>query len=98
MILSIVDNLKQVIGSFMSLEVRGMTVNEAMEAECFGRGGGRHAVFIDGTDRKFVTVSTHVKLFAPYSGRNCVNADDLEKRVHEKLHNTYVLNLWNGPC
>jgi hypothetical protein len=66
----------------------GMTVNEAMEAECFGRGSSRHAVFIDDTGRKFVRyrdVSTHVELFAPYSGTNCENADRLEKRVHEKL-------------
>ena len=65
----------------------GMTVNEAAEAECFGKGGNRHAVFIDG-GRKFVRysdVSTHVKLFAPYSGTNCVNADGLEKRVQTKL-------------
>jgi len=66
----------------------GMTVNEAMEAECFGKGSSRHAVFIDDTGRKFARyrdVSTHVELFAPYSGTNHVNADDLEKRIHEKL-------------
>jgi hypothetical protein len=68
----------------------GMTVNEAMEAECFGRGRNSHAVFIDGTNsrHKFVRyrdVSTHVELFAPYSGTNYLNADDLEKRIHEKL-------------
>jgi len=66
----------------------GMTVNEAMEAECLGKGRDRHAVFIDDTGRKFASyrdVSTHVELFAPYSGTNHVNADDLEKRIHEKL-------------
>jgi hypothetical protein len=66
----------------------GMTVNEAAEAECFGRGGNSHAVFIDDTGRKFVRyrdVSTHVELFTPYSGTNYLNADDLEKRIHEKL-------------
>ena len=67
----------------------GMTVNEAAEAECFGKGGNRHAVFIDDTNgRKFVRyrdVSTHVELFTPYSGTNCVNADGLEKRVQTKL-------------
>ena len=64
----------------------GKEVNEAMEAECFGRGSSRHVVFID--DGKFVRyrdVSTHVELFAPYSGTNCVNADGLEKRVQTKL-------------
>jgi hypothetical protein len=64
----------------------GMTVNEAAEAECFGRGGNRHAVFID--DSKFVRyrdVSTHVELFTPYTGTNCLNADGLEKRVQTKL-------------
>jgi hypothetical protein len=66
----------------------GMTVNEAAEAECFGKGRSRHAVFIDDTDRKFVRyrdVSTHVGLFTPYTGTNCVNADELEKRVQTKL-------------
>ena len=68
----------------------GMTVNEAAEAECFGRGRNSHAVFIDGTNsrHKFVRysdVSAHVELFTPYSGTNCVNADELEKRVQTKL-------------
>jgi len=66
----------------------GMTVNEAMEAECFGKGGSRHAVFIDDTGCKFVRyrdVSTHVELFTPYTGTNCENADRLEKRVQTKL-------------
>ena len=68
----------------------GMTVNEAAEAECFGRGRNSHAVFIDGTNsrHKFVRyrdVSAHVELFTPYSGTNCVNADGLEKRVQTKL-------------
>ena len=64
----------------------GKDLNEAAEAECFGRGGNRHAVFID--DSKFVRyrdVSTHVELFTPYTGTNCLNADGLEKRVHTKL-------------
>jgi hypothetical protein len=66
----------------------GKDLNEAMEAECFGKGGSRHAVFIDDTGRKFVRyrdVSTHVELFAPYTGTNCLNADGLEKRVQTKL-------------
>ena len=66
----------------------GKDLNEAAEAECFGRGRNRHAVFIDDTGRKFVRyrdVSTHVELFTPYSGTNYLNADDLEKRIHEKL-------------
>ena len=68
----------------------GMTVNEAAEAECFGKGRNRHAVFIDGTNsrHKFVRyrdVSTHVELFTPYTGTNCENADELEKRVQTKL-------------
>jgi len=66
----------------------GKDLNEAAEAECFGKGRGRHAVFIDDTYRKFVRyrdVSTHVKLFTPYTGTNCLNADDLEERVQKKL-------------
>jgi hypothetical protein len=66
----------------------GKDLNEAMEAECFGKGKSRHAVFIDDTGRKFVRyrdVSTHVELFAPYTGTNYLNADDLEKRVQKKL-------------
>ena len=68
----------------------GKDLNEAAEAECFGKGGNRHAVFIDGTNsrHKFVRyrdVSAHVELFTPYSGTNCVNADGLEKRVQTKL-------------
>ena len=64
----------------------GKDLNEAAEAECFGRGGNRHAVFID--DSKFVRyrdVSTHVELFTPYTGTNRLNADGLERRVHTKL-------------
>jgi hypothetical protein len=64
----------------------GKDVNEAAEAECFGKGRNRHAVFIDGG--KFVRyrdVSEYVELFAPYSGTNCLNADGLEKRVQTKL-------------
>jgi hypothetical protein len=84
----------------------GMTVNEAMEAECFGKGGGRHAVFIDGTGRKFVRyrdVSEYVELFAPYTGTNCLNADGLEKRVHEKLmgwpqHRRMFIKAGAGTC
>ena len=63
-------------------------LNKAAEAECFGRGRNRHAVFIDDTGRKFVRyrdVSTHVELFTPYTGTNCENADRLEKRVQTKL-------------
>jgi len=66
----------------------GKDLNEAMEAECFGKGRSRHAVFIDDKGRKFVRysdVSAHVELFAPYSGTNCLNADDFEKRVQTKL-------------
>ena len=64
----------------------GKDLNEAAEAECFGKGSSRHAVFIDGGKfARYRDVSTHVELFAPYSGTNHVNADDLEKRIHEKL-------------
>jgi hypothetical protein len=67
----------------------GKDLNEAAEAECFGKGRNRHAVFIDDTNgRKFVRyrdVSTHVELFTPYTGTNCLNADGLEKRVQTKL-------------
>jgi hypothetical protein len=78
------DGFVQVFGGAWA----GKDLNEAMEAECFGKGGSRHAVFIDDTGRKFVRyrdVSTHVELFAPYTGTNYLNADDLEKRIHEKL-------------
>ena len=64
----------------------GKDVNKAVEAECFGKGRNRHAVFIDGG--KFVRyrdVSEYVELFTPYTGTNCENADRLEKRVHKKL-------------
>jgi len=65
-------------------------LKKAMEAECFGRGRNSHAVFIDGTNsrHKFVRysdVSEYVELFTPYTGTNCVNADELEKRVQKKL-------------
>jgi hypothetical protein len=30
-------------------------------------------------------VSDHVKLLIPYTGTNCLNADDLEERVQKKL-------------
>jgi hypothetical protein len=87
----------------------GMTVNEAAEAECFGKGGNRHAVFIDDTNgRKFVRyrdVSTHVELFTPYSGTNCLNADELEKRVQTKLidmgwpqHRRMFVHAGKGSC
>jgi len=85
----------------------GMTVNEAAEAECFGKGRNRHAVFIDDTNgRKFVRyrdVSTHVELFTPYTGTNCVNADGLEKRVHKKLmgwpqHRRMFTKAGAGTC
>jgi hypothetical protein len=64
----------------------GKNLKEAVEAECFGKGRNRHAVFID--DGKFVRyhhVSDHVKLLIPYTGTNCLNADELEKRVQKKL-------------
>jgi len=66
----------------------GKDLNEAAEAECFGKGRNRHAVFIDDTYRKFVRyrdVSEYVELFTPYTGTNCENADRLEKRVQTKL-------------
>jgi hypothetical protein len=84
----------------------GKDVNEAAEAECFGRGGNRHAVFIDGG--KFVRyrdVSTHVELFTPYTGTNCENADRLEKRVQTKLiemrwpqHRRMFVHAGKGSC
>jgi DNA mismatch repair ATPase MutL len=62
----------------------GQDLNKAVEAECFGR--GRHAVFIDGGRRvHYHHVSDHVKLLIPYTGINCLNADDLEERVQKKL-------------
>jgi hypothetical protein len=64
----------------------GKDLNKAVEAECFGKGRNRHAVFIDGG--KFVRyrdASTHVKLLTPYYGTNCCNADELERRVQKKL-------------
>ena len=62
----------------------GKDLNKAVEAECFGR--GRHAVFIDGGRRvHYHHVSDHVKLLIPYTGINCENADELEKRVQKKL-------------
>jgi len=78
------DGFVQVFGGAWA----GKDLNEAMEAECLGKGIGRHAVFIDDTGRKFVRyrdVSTHVELFTPYTGTNCENADRLEKRVQTKL-------------
>ena len=67
-------------------------LEEAVEAECFGIGNNNHAVFIDSTGgrHKFVRyrdVSEYIELLTPYSGTNCVNADDLEKRVQQKLLN-----------
>ena len=85
----------------------GMTVNEAAEAECFGKGRNRHAVFIDDTNgRKFVRyrdVSEYVELFTPYTGTNCENADRLEKRVHKKLmgwpqHRRMFTKAGAGSC
>ena len=83
-------------------------LNEAMEAECFGKGRNSHAVFIDGTNsrHKFVRysdVSTHVELFAPYTGTNCLNADGLEKRVQKKLmgwpqHRRMFVHAGKGSC
>jgi len=62
----------------------GKDLNKAVEAECFGK--GRHAVFIDGGRRvHYHHVSDHVKLLIPYTGINCENADELEKRVQTKL-------------
>jgi hypothetical protein len=70
----------------------GKKLKEAVEAECFGR--GRHAVFIDGGRRvHYHHVSDHVKLLIPYYGTNCVNADELEKRVHQKLLDSPVILL-----
>jgi len=86
----------------------GKDLNKAMEAECFGKGGSRHAVFIDDTGRKFVRyrdVSAHVELFAPYTGTNCLNADGLEKRVQKKLiemgwpaHRRMFVHAGMGSC
>jgi hypothetical protein len=86
----------------------GKDLNEAAEAECFGRGRNRHAVFIDDTGRKFVRyrdVSTHVELFTPYSGTNCLNADELEKRIQTKLidmgwpqHRRMFVHAGKGSC
>ena len=62
----------------------GKKLKEAVEAECFGK--GKHAVFIDGGRRvHYHHVSDHVKLLIPYTGTNCLNADDLEERVQKKL-------------
>ena len=84
----------------------GKDVNEAAEAECFGKFRNRHAVFIDGG--KFVRyrdVSAHVELFTPYSGTNCLNADGLEKRVQTKLidmgwpqHRRMFVHAGMGSC
>jgi hypothetical protein len=48
-------------------------------------------------------VSTHVELFTPYTGTNCVNADGLEKRVHKKLmgwpqHRRMFTKAGAGTC
>ena len=62
----------------------GKKLKEAVEAECFGK--GKHAVFIDGGRRvHYHHVSDHVKLLIPYTGTNCLNADDLEERVQKKI-------------
>jgi hypothetical protein len=84
----------------------GKDLNEAAEAECFGKGRNRHAVFIDGG--KFVRyrdVSEYVELFTPYTGTNCLNADGLEKRVQTKLidmgwpaHRRMFVHAGMGSC
>jgi hypothetical protein len=82
----------------------GKDLNKAVEAECFSKGRNRHAVFID--DGKFVRyrdVSTHVELFTPYTGTNCLNADDLEERVQKKLmgwpqHRRMFTRAGAGTC
>ena len=87
----------------------GKDLNEAAEAECFGKGRNRHAVFIDDTNgRKFVRyrdVSEYVELFTPYTGTNCLNADDLEERVQGKLldlewpqHRRMFVHAGAGTC
>jgi rubrerythrin len=88
----------------------GKDLTESVEAECFGKGRNSHAVFIDGTNsrRKFVRyrdVSEYVELFTPYSGTNCVNADELEKRVQKKLidmgwpqHRRMFVHAGMGSC
>jgi hypothetical protein len=82
----------------------GKKLKEAVEAECFGR--GRHAVFIDGGRRvHYHHLSDHVKLLIPYTGTNCVNADELEKRVQKKLidmgwpaHRRMFVHAGMGTC
>ena len=82
----------------------GKDLNKAVEAECFGR--GRHAVFIDGGRRvHYHHVSDHVKLLIPYTGINCLNADDLEERVQGKLldlgwpqHRRMFTRAGSGTC
>ena len=88
----------------------GQDLNKAVEAECFGRGGNSHAVFIDGTNsrHKFVRyrdVSEYVELFTPYTGTNCENADRLEKRIQTKLiemgwpqHRRMFVHAGRGTC
>jgi hypothetical protein len=82
----------------------GKDLNEAVEAECFGK--GKHAVFIDGGRRvHYHHVSDHVELFTPYTGTNCLNADDLEERVQGKLldlewpqHRRMFVHAGAGTC
>jgi len=82
----------------------GKKLKEAVEAECFGKGS--HAVFIDGGRRvHYHHVSDHVKLLIPYTGTNCLNADDLEERVQGKLldlgwpqHRRMFTRAGSGTC
>jgi len=82
----------------------GQDLNEAVEAECFGK--GKHTVFIDGgRSVHYRHVSDHVKLLIPYTGTNCLNADDLEKRVQTKLidmewpqHRRMFVHAGKGTC
>jgi hypothetical protein len=82
----------------------GQDLNEAVEAESFGKGS--HAVFIDGGRRvHYHHVSDHVKLLIPYTGTNCLNADDLEERVQKKLidmgwpqHRRMFVHAGKGTC
>ena len=89
---------------FVGAKCASTTLQEAVENECFGRGRNRHAVFEDG--RGFVRysdVKEHVEILIPYSGTNCVNADDLERQVQEKLldwpqHRRMFVRAGKGTC
>jgi len=106
-----IDTVKYIVekcgpGGFVHVFVGAWPKNlkEAVEAECFGR--GKHAVFIDGGRRvHYHHVSEYVELFAPYSGTNCLNADELEKRVQKKLidmewprHRRMFVHAGRGSC